>query len=127
MDKRIFEYFSVAAKLARRKTDCRDFYLGALAVRNDGAWVQSANGPTVSPSWAGHAEARLARKLDKGSSIVYVARIRRDGHFGMSKPCPNCARILLNKGVKKIFYSIADDQYGVWTLARGHQSKTLRS
>lgn len=59
-----------------------------------------------------HAEARLAKKLDRGA-IVYVVRINRKGKLVMARPCANCLMILKSKKVKKIYYSISENEYGV--------------
>lgn len=112
MDKKIFQYLRVAANMARKKKDQRTFFLGAVGIRKDGVFVQSFNAPSFQPTPCGHAEARLARKLDRGA-VVYVARIRADGSFGSAKPCANCEKVLRQKGVKKVYYSLGDDEYGV--------------
>ena len=38
-------------------------------------------------------------------ATVYVARIMSDGSPGYSKPCPNCARLLDELGIKKVIYT----------------------
>ena len=38
-------------------------------------------------------------------ATVYVARIMRDGKPGLSKPCPECAKILDELGVKKVIHT----------------------
>lgn len=59
-----------------------------------------------------HAEARLFRKLDYGST-VYVARIRRDnGLIAMAKPCKTCQSVMKNRGVKQCFYTISPSEFG---------------
>ena len=99
----------------------RSAFIGALGVRNDGAVVSSYNGAILmNDSKSGpskfpraHAEARLAKKLDKGS-IVYVARTRRDnGKIAMAKPCATCRARLKNKGVKMVYYTINENEWGV--------------
>lgn len=115
MDKKIFQYLRVAANIARKKKDQRTFFLGAVGIRKDGVIVQSFNAPSFQPSPCGHAEARLVRKLDVGAT-VYVARIKADGTFGSAKPCHNCQKVLKQKGVKKVYYSIDDESYGVWNI-----------
>jgi cytidine deaminase len=113
MNRKIFNYFEIASRLAIEKEDRRSFIFGAIGIRNDGRMVKALNGPTVSPSKQAHAEARLARKLDVGSE-VYVARVLIiSGDFAMAKPCHNCERILRSVGVKRVYYTIGPGEYGI--------------
>jgi len=45
----------------------------------------------------------------KGASlrgtVVYVARINRQGHLRMAKPCLRCADRLRDEGVKRVIFS----------------------
>lgn len=107
-------YLRFAAFLAA-KTKCKNkgFYIGAVGVRNDGAQVHAFNGSANHPIASAHAETRLSQKLDVGS-IVYVARYSFGTHnLVMAKPCMNCQRVLQSCGVKKIYYSIQDNEYGI--------------
>ena len=88
----------------------RSFYLGAMALRKDGATVFARNAFSTSPTPNAHAEFRLCRKLDVGS-IVYVARIIDSG-WAMSKPCNSCMFQLKAFGVKKVYYTISPGEYG---------------
>lgn len=113
MNRKIFSYFEIAAKTAMKGDNKRSFILGALGLRKDGAMVKSFNAPTISPDRFCHAENRLAKKLDVGAT-VYVARVRLDNfEFGMSKPCHNCMKALIAKKVKRIYYTISNNEYGV--------------
>ncbi len=97
-------YFDIALQAAASKDDNRNFRIGAVAIRSDGVVVKSSNGPTPEPCRHSHAEAKLCRKIDYGA-IVYVIRLRRDGTIGMSKPCPDCEKILRTRKVKKVYYT----------------------
>lgn len=103
-------FFRLAKKVAEGD-DCRRYRLGAVGVRSDGATVVARNIPNRLPEPMAHAEARLSKKLDRGS-IVYIVRIDRSGGLVMAKPCANCLRLLRSKKVKKIFYSINNKEYG---------------
>ena len=96
---------------ASNHEDCRRYRLGAVGIRKDGAIVVSRNIPTRYPEPSAHAESRLARKLDRGA-IVYVVRITASGKLTLARPCVSCIRILKSKGVKKVFYSINEKEYG---------------
>lgn len=110
---KIWKYFQQCKELATAKKDRRTFRLGAIGIRSDGAMVTAANGPTDNPRPHVHAEFRLATKLDHGA-IVFVARVRRDGSFGMARPCRDCRRILKSRGVKKVYYTVSNDEYGTY-------------
>ena len=36
---------------------------------------------------------------------LYIVRIRRDGNFGLARPCVACSQYIKNLGIHKIFYS----------------------
>ena len=117
MNRKIFNYLEIAANVATQKKDRRSFFLGVVGVRKDGRLVSASNGPTVVPSKNAHAEARVSRKLDVGS-IVYIARMAmnrktKKREFALSKPCKSCQRILKSVGVKRVYYTIGPNEYGI--------------
>jgi hypothetical protein len=102
--------------------DRRNFWLGAIGIRADGAMVSSRNGAisysasveTYHLNPNSHAEGRLLRKLGK-HGIVYVSRVfRKDRTLAMARPCSMCQALCKAHKVKKVFYTINDRQYGVW-------------
>ena len=103
--------FRLSKKVAA-KNDCRQYRFGAVGIRKDGTIVISRNIPTRCPEPRAHAESRIARKLNKGS-IIYVIRIDRKNNLTMARPCKSCQRVMLRKGVKKVYYSINPQEYGV--------------
>jgi Cytidine and deoxycytidylate deaminase zinc-binding region len=116
MNRKVFSYMEIAGEIAIANVDCRHFYLAAVGIRSDGVLVKAANMASELPDRKLHAEYRLARKLNYGS-IVYVARVRADtGQFGLAKPCPDCVKVLSSKKVKRVYYTIAHDEYGVLDL-----------
>lgn len=113
MNRKIFNYFEIAAQTAVLKNDERNFLLGSVGIRSDGTMVKSFNSSAVIPMPAAHSERRLAAKLDYGA-VVYVARVRLiDGCWGMAKPCQSCMAALTAKKVSKIYYTISHKEYGV--------------
>jgi len=105
-----------AVALSLTGNPARKYRFGAVGVRCDGAVVACVNGGTKgarTPSM--HAEARLSRKLDRGS-YVYVARTLRDGTPALAKPCPGCMLFLLAKSVKRVTYTISPNEWGVIDL-----------
>lgn len=110
-------YLRIAAKIAQgrrlRKADLKkQFYLGAVAHRKDGAMRYAFNGTAQYRTPEIHCEVRLSKKLDVGAT-VYLARMTADGNMANSRPCDNCLRALKARGVKKIFYTINNNEYGV--------------
>lgn len=61
-------------------------------------------------------------KIDLSNCKIYVARIRPpaspNGKLGMSRPCAICERVLLAYGIRKAYYTIDDDHYGIMFLNR---------
>jgi len=108
------KYFKMARQAATKgdtKEASRRYRLAAVGVRTDGAVVTSSNLPNRTPEPRAHAEARVARKLDWGST-VYVVRIKRDGTLGMARPCKQCQAAMRLKGVRYCHYSISENETG---------------
>lgn len=106
------DYLNIAARYAIRE-DERNYHVGALATRRDGAVVLTRNGPLQLPDQRqpAHAEHRLCRKLDAGAT-VYVARLNAKGDWAMARPCPTCHARLYAKGVRRVYYTISPNEYG---------------
>ncbi len=104
--------FRLAAKTAIKRKDIRRHCIGAVGLRNDGTIVKSTNLPCRYPEPQAHAEARLCRKLDKGS-IVYVVRVLKNGDYANATPCLTCRSFMQISGVRRCYYTINDHEYGV--------------
>lgn len=52
-------------------------------------------------------------KHDLRGTKMYVVRTKPSGGVGMAKPCEICQHILYNYGIKRAYYTIADNEYGV--------------
>src|ERR1700690_2624968 len=111
-------YIQLAMDAARRDIDdMRLHAVGSLGVRTDGTIVRSRNGSSKLPLPEAHAEFRLCDKLDYGTPFVFVARVRKNGECGLAKPCDNCLTKLIQKAVKKIYFTTnIKDEYGVIEL-----------
>ncbi len=57
----------------------------------------------------------IDRSVTKGS-VMYVTRIGKKGELRMSKPCEMCEAVLKHVGVKKVIYSINEDEIGYYNL-----------
>ena len=110
------KYLELAAQVSRLKDDDRTYFHGAVGVRKDGVIVCSANGNPKEPEPRHHAEARVLRKMGKNAGIIYVVRTLSDGTWGMSKPCPDCAKLIKHKNIHTVVYSFGfQDSYVVCT------------
>jgi tRNA(Arg) A34 adenosine deaminase TadA len=64
-----------------------------------------------------HAEIHALRQMgfEAKRCVMYIARWRKGGGFGLSKPCAICQPVIISAGVKRVIYTIDDDTHGVWT------------
>jgi hypothetical protein len=111
--------FQLAAQTAKRyKKDRRIYLHGAIGIRRDGTIVTARNSATdtvdkrTKTLSATHAETRLCKKLDMGSTIYVVRISRKDGLLTDSKPCNDCIRSMKRLKVKTIYYSITPNEFG---------------
>jgi tRNA(Arg) A34 adenosine deaminase TadA len=109
-------YLEVASDISRsrrgEKTSGK-YPLGSVGIRPDGLVVSSFNvvtEPHRCPS--GHAEHRLASKLQPGS-VVFVARTDKNGDWALARPCVHCETRLRNARVSRVYYTIRPNEYGV--------------
>jgi tRNA(Arg) A34 adenosine deaminase TadA len=117
MDK-VIKMFNLARYAASKqgKLERRDFWHGAVGERSDGTIVSSRNSHAVERFRHAHAETKLTKKLNVGST-VYVVRVgRTDGFLRLSKPCANCMIAMRIRGIKKCYYSISEHEYGCITF-----------
>jgi len=111
---KIEDYLNMAAELAAKGDPAKNYLLGCIGVRTDGAIVKSDNLLIKEPLPEAHAEFRVVRKVDKGSCL-YVARVVRKGFlWANSRPCPTCTARIKNKKIKAVYYTIGPSEYGVW-------------
>lgn len=54
----------------------------------------------------------IDRKVTTGAD-VYVVRINPSGNLKNSRPCPMCIGVMKFVGVRRVFYSISNNEYGV--------------
>lgn len=118
----VWRMLQEAAIVSRLKRDDRRFYIGAIGLRSDGTKVIAWNGNPKEPTREHHCEYRLSRKLDRGST-VFLARtvysptgVNSQGLLANSRPCPDCEKVLRYRGVRKVYYTISEREYGVLYL-----------
>jgi len=119
----MLELLKLAAKVAvpTYENDHRDFWLGCIGIRKDGVIVSAKNGAVSldlnvisSRSPKNHAEGRALRKMSKGG-VLYVARVKKGDHsLGMARPCFMCQTLIISRNIEKVFYTVNENQYGIW-------------
>lgn len=115
MNNNIKKYLKLATNSALKGELERSYLVGAVGVRCDGAVVYARNSIVQFPNRQAHAEYRLSRKLDVGST-VYVARVTKNGLDAIARPCHSCQKVLASSGVKKVYYTIGENEYGTMLL-----------
>ncbi len=54
----------------------------------------------------------LLKLLDKANNaVVWVGRVNEKGDFLLAKPCEACQQMMLDLGVKRVFYSCDDGNF----------------
>lgn len=110
----VMKLLKKAATLALKNREKKNFHLACIAKREDGVFVYSVNTGVMSqPTPSGHAEYRVLQKSGQ-NAILWVARVYKNGDWAMAKPCRKCKAFIKNKKVKKVYYTIAPNEYGVW-------------
>jgi len=107
------DYIKKIASKSRMK-----FRMAALVYDEDEIVGTGFNNPYVSPKlanrgyWSVHAEIDALRKMDylmdTNKLVMVVVRIKKDGSFGSSKPCPTCVNHIRKAGIKKVIYMNPD-------------------
>jgi deoxycytidylate deaminase len=36
---------------------------------------------------------------------LYIVRVKKNGEYGLARPCASCMPFIISKGIKKIYYS----------------------
>ena len=113
---RLLEKAARYACLGNGRRDKRGYWYGVVAERDDGTLVFARNGASALKNPTCHAEYRVLRKAG-ARSTVYVARVsREDGSLKNAKPCPYCEAALRHKYVKRVYYTVSDEEYAVMNL-----------
>jgi hypothetical protein len=123
----MIEMLEMAAEVAiSDDDDQRNFMLGGVGIRKDGARVLARNGAVYSSEVdryfiipQAHVEVRLLRKLG-AEGTMYIARVsRKDGSMVMARPCEMCQVFLRSKHTSKVYYTISNSQYGLFLPETG--------
>lgn len=107
----------------------RNFILGCVGVRRDGAIVAAKNGAVNSSSCEkyriipeAHAEARCLKKMDCGGTLFVSRVLKRDGTYAMAKPCVGCQLQIKAHRIKTVYYTIDESSYGIWDVESNEES-----
>ena len=120
-------------KLAKRvahQSDFHEYRHGAVLVKGNRVLNTSANknsyklwGQRFRHRDCGyathHAELGCILGVDRSitqGATVYVARIGKKGEFRMSKPCPMCESAMRHVGIKKVVYTVNEEEIGSFKL-----------
>lgn len=111
-----------AADVAFTGDRSKNFLLAAISLRNDGAKVTARNITVREPQHEGHAEYRALRKSDS-NCILFVARVlKSENIWGNAKPCKKCQALIVNRKVKRVYYTISPGVFGVWNQGDNWES-----
>jgi deoxycytidylate deaminase len=100
--------------------------MGAIVVSAGRVLGSGTNQPKNDPAIEGipltscsvHAEVSALRGVDAAGATLYVARITRRGGWGLAKPCHRCEAFVRQSGVRRVVWTMNDDEYGVTLLQR---------
>jgi len=124
------KYLTLAAKIANQNDTCVQHRHGAVLVKGGSVLSYSTNQNALK-SWVArfrhrdkghatkHAEVGCIHNIDRSKtsgSTLYVTRISNKGNFLLSKPCPMCKRALKNAGIKRVYYTIDEEEMGILKL-----------
>ena len=109
-------------KLCKKLSTCSDHHqhkLGALVCNKNkilgvGFNQLKTNPNSTHPFKSTHAEFMAIQNCnaeDLKGATLYVYRENRQGKAVNSKPCVSCMTLIINSGIKKIYFSHEDDGY----------------
>lgn len=121
--------------------DCLNFHLCAIIVgggsvlsigfnkMSRNSFVQhlsvdpSYNKPFINKHAELDAILRARNKIDLSGCKIYVARIKRlYKEIGMARPCVVCQNALFRYGIKRAYYTIDQENYGILTIKPNGQT-----
>jgi pyrimidine deaminase RibD-like protein len=109
----------LATKLAQSNTTYSRWPLGCVITK--GGAVQSVGWSSLKSDprferCSVHAEEHALRQMryEANGCVLYVARLLRTGHLALAKPCAACQTLIRQAGVKRVVYTISDNEWGTW-------------
>jgi len=119
MNQKRLQWFFDLAKAQARRSDVKYFHHGAVLARKSkiietgfNHYVSNHDSCYIEYS-ALHAERDVIEKaLKRGCALrgatIYVVRVNKRGQLRNSKPCQECAKLILEHGIRRVFYSISE-------------------
>lgn len=106
-------------KLAREtaisgRTKDKGYHLASVCIRSDGSITKGHNTRSNDQNRFVHAEAKSILKAGHGAKLLIVVRVFADNTLALAKPCNSCQRLIKQYKVKKVIYSISNNEFGVW-------------
>lgn len=111
--KRLNEALKIAIK--GRGKNQKQYHLGCIVIRSDGSVVSAFNSRSRDRAPSLHAEVKALKKAGKAHTL-YISRVMANGSWGLAKPCSTCIETIKKHKVKKIYYTISYNEYGVIKL-----------
>lgn len=59
---------------------------------------------------------KVRKKVDLDGAKLWVARLKRTGDVGLSKPCPMCQEVIARHGIHRVYYTIDDNTFATWKV-----------
>lgn len=120
-------FFEKAADMASQ-SEFKQYHLGCIAVLKNKIIAASSNKLKTHPLQAEfdkyrkfncesdpcnmhslHAEisclSMIKQDINYHDLELYIVRLRKDGSYGMARPCCSCYQCIVSKGIRKIYYS----------------------
>lgn len=115
MKKAFQEYFQEAHHLTR-KSGHPKFQHGSIVVLRNNIVGKGSNYGFMHAEVSSLRNCEPVRKSCRDKLVVFVCRVNAHGYFRNSKPCEACQEFMRRKGIKKVFYTIDDDNFGKMIL-----------
>jgi deoxycytidylate deaminase len=113
----------IAKKIAVANDQYPKWSLGCCVVKGGAiqavGWNKKKSEPTFLDDHTNcsiHAEIMALRQMNFEAKrcTLYIARWRKGGGYGLSKPCERCKPVIKKAGVKKVVFTVDNESYGVW-------------
>jgi deoxycytidylate deaminase len=121
-------HIKLAIRVAQNTTHDNRYHFGAVLARKgrviNVGWNQCRTHPQSKTryNWI-HCEQKLLLGIsgrNLAASDIFIARMGYNcrSQMMMAKPCKRCQAIILEAGIRKVYYTIGPGQIGVWNVKR---------
>lgn len=104
---RHLRYINLGLKIARQNLDIYPHSVGAVIVKG-GRIIGFGNNRYQNGMHAETSAIMKNRRTDLRGAILYVSRALRAKPCGISKPCPECQKVIKQYGISKVYYTTDD-------------------